>query len=357
MKFIINLPFLFIVYFNTSAQSDVWNAYWNSDSSKFGFKDAKGRVKIEPRFEQFSIAQKFKNIIMAVEDSGGHYKTYYLNKSGKIFGADSLYFFDNTPDCESEGFIRFKDVLNDKIGLFNKYGNIVIPPVYNWMEKVENGLLIALRGATKKYLDEYDEHYNWEDGTVLLIDTANNVLIENFPENVPLNLYSIKKKGKADADSIRTSIRSVDGNYYSFINFEKEFSVWLKNLLLNLNNDNLRSILFESVAYCKDEAWKFENKTNILKNHLSIIKAHLSQLNTNCSNYNIFIDELNSSTYDASVYGKYYDNCNQSMRGKYPVMNVYITDEASSAIIDEFEFLRTENGYKLISVCLKKNSF
>ncbi len=63
----------------------------------------------------------------------------------------NLYFFDNGPDCESEGFIRFRDRKADKAGLLNSEGEIAIPPVYNDLTNVRNGLVIALMGAKKNF--------------------------------------------------------------------------------------------------------------------------------------------------------------------------------------------------------------
>lgn len=96
---------------------------------------------------------------------------------------------------------------------------------------------------------------------------------------------------------------------------------------------------------------------NISAAHLDIVKDHLSQLKKEDCKYGISIDELNFYAYGSPVYAKYYDNCNHGMRGKYPVLNVDIIDKASSTVIDEFEFLRTDNGYKLISVSFMKNAF
>ena len=54
-----------------------------------------------------------------------------------IVGKDSVYIFDNTPDCENEGFIRFRDHKTDKAGMFNRNGNIVIPAEYNGYKLIQ----------------------------------------------------------------------------------------------------------------------------------------------------------------------------------------------------------------------------
>src|SRR5688572_4673117 len=100
--------------------NDTWTAFWNKDTTLIGFKDKNGVVKIEPKFSGFTFANKFDNIIVASEEVKDTYKTYYLTKTGRIVGRDSLRIFDNGADCESEGFIRFRDNKTDKVGMFNR---------------------------------------------------------------------------------------------------------------------------------------------------------------------------------------------------------------------------------------------
>src|SRR5690606_42056116 len=62
-------------------------------------------------------------------------------KTGRKVGNDSLYYFDNVPDCESEGFIRFYDQANDLVGMLNSEGEIQIPAIYNGLGRVKNGMI------------------------------------------------------------------------------------------------------------------------------------------------------------------------------------------------------------------------
>jgi len=130
--------------------NEPWTAFWNKDTTLVGFKDKNGVVKIEPKFViNMTPAHKFDDIIVVAEEVNGEWKSYYLIKSGRIIGRDSLYMFDNVCDCESEGFIRFRDHKTDKVGVFNKKGDVIIPAEYNEMTRVTNGLIIALKGAEK----------------------------------------------------------------------------------------------------------------------------------------------------------------------------------------------------------------
>lgn len=116
---------LIAVFSNSFAQkNDIWVSFYNQDSTKIGFKDKLGNVKIEPKFVEMYGNQKFENIIATIEEVGDVWKSYYLTKSGKKVGENMLFMFDNTPDCENEGFIRFTDEKLEKTGLFGKDGNI-----------------------------------------------------------------------------------------------------------------------------------------------------------------------------------------------------------------------------------------
>ena len=85
-----------------------------------------------------------------------------------------------------------------------------------------------------------------------------------------------------------------------------------------------------------------------------IIKK-LSAINDNSKVYHIFIDSLNPYIYKSKEFDLFYNNCNESIQ-KYPVMNVVIDGRKRYKYVqDQFEFLRTENGYKLVGVSIRSN--
>ena len=78
---------------------DIWTSFWNKDSSFIGFKDSNGVVRIAPKFQAFTSEIKFEDIIIVTEDSNEKRNSYYyLTKSGRMLGKDSVYRFDNGPD-------------------------------------------------------------------------------------------------------------------------------------------------------------------------------------------------------------------------------------------------------------------
>lgn len=223
------VSFLFLMGFvcSAGAQTDTWTAFYNADSTLIGYKDAHGVVKIGPRFAPFAAAYRFDRIIAANEKVGDKWENYYYTKAGKITARDSVFFFDNTADCESEGFIRFHDRKKDAMGLLNGNGDVVIPADFNAVTRVINGTLIVLKDAEKKYWDTTGHsgcnHYSWVGGKEMLLDTAGHVLVEDFKGGNALNFFSLKKSTQPDADTTRVSFRAKGGGYLSFIDFEKEF--------------------------------------------------------------------------------------------------------------------------------------
>lgn len=356
MKQFIPAFLLTLLSFVLSGQNnETWTAFRNNDTTLIGFMDKNGIVKIEPKFMGLTTAEKFDNIIAAMEEENGIFKSYYLTKSGKIIGQDSLYVIDNGADCESEGFIRFRDFSTDKAGMFNKNGEIVIPAEYDDLTSVKNGMVIALKGA-KKELWEGGEHYSWTGGKEMLIDTGNKVLIESFKYDDNLNFYSLSVAAHPDPDTIRQNFKTVSGLYFSFIDFDKEFRVWLKSALLeNLTKNNFINATYHDIAFWKEpNGWTREAKSSFIDRNFELIKTKLLQLNSKDCEYNIFDEGLNPYIYESDDYKVFFNNCGESMDWIYPVKSIVINySDHKDLEQDHFDFLRTEDGYKLISVTIR----
>lgn len=351
---------LYVVLFTNcilfAQNKDTWISFWDKDSTHIGFKDKTGNIKIAPKFMGLTSANKFDDIIVVSEEVNESWKSYYLTKSGKIAGRDSLYVYDNGPDCENEGFIRFKDYKTDKMGLFNGQGNIVIPAEYSDLTRARNGMIIALKGATKIKDPGGDGHFSWSGGKEFLIDTHNKILIQDFGYNDELNFYSLQKSKEPNKEKIRENFLGLDGEYYSFINFDKEFKEWLKtNFLSNLSKDNILKFSYDKITYWKEpKGWINESKTQFISNNYKIIKAKLTLLSTEKPDYQIFSESLNPFIYEGKEFEEYFNNCNQARDWRYPVKNIVITNKNGKQ--DHFEFLRTDNGYKLICISVRNNN-
>lgn len=351
MKKLALLLFALFCHFLVSAQgNDTWNAFYNQDSTKIGFKDQAGNVKIEPKFVGMFGNQKFENIIAVYEETGPNWKTYYLTKAGKQVGYNNLYMFDNTQDCEYEGFIRFTDKKTDKTGLFDKDGNIAIPADYNYVSKVRNGLVVVLKGAKKKYKGE---HFFWKGGKNYLLDVKNNELIENFKTEEDLNFYSLEISKTPSKDPIRESFLAKDGTYYTFIDYRKEFYQWfLKDFIPNISLENLYKNSLDTFQIWNEEKseWIKVSKKEFIANNFDALKKNFQSQKIVINDYYVSVYRLDSLMYEGAEFEKYFDNCAQGMDQKFPLITVLINNIISGTLVNQnkFDFLRTENGYKLV---------
>ena len=349
---------LLLLHTTAFAQNrDLWYSFYNADSTLAGFKDANGVVKIEPKFKPFFLNGVFENIISVTEKQGEKYARYYLTKSGRKVGRDSVHIFDFTEDCEQEGFIRFRDHKADKGGLFNRYGDVVIPALYDGMTSVHNGLITVLQGA-KKIVSEDGEHHFWEGGNQKLIDTNGRVLIGDFKYDQMINLNSLIVADKQHSSPVRKSFKGENGQFYSFINYEREFKAWLeKDLLVNLDKDKLLGASFSTIANpAAAEGWALEPKQKYIERYYERIKAKLLQLKDPAFEYSLFIDDLNPFIYESEEFKPYLNFYGQNRMPEYPVLEVVISYNITTPNFqqDYFEFLRTKEGYKLVSARLQK---
>lgn len=339
---------------------DTWTAFYNQDSTLVGYKDRSGDVKITPKFAGYMTAMKFDKIVAGMERNGEKWISYYVNKDGKVFGTDSMYIFDNTADCENEGFIRFRDSKSDKVGLFDKNGNIVVPTIYNDLTKVRNGMLIGLKGAKKKYVREnappVDNYYTWGGGIEMLIDTLNNILAENFPNDNKLDFYSVERTSKPSEDKSKKSFPSSDGKYVTFIDFEEEFKAWLiDGLLSDFTQEQLLQSAYDTIVWESKEGWAKSEKQEFVDNNFQLLRQILLEINEPQTNYSIFLNGLNPFMYEGQEFDKYFNNCREAKEWQYPVLSVVISYDYGTEDISQnhFDFLRTENGYRLISVTIR----
>lgn len=359
MKTYIIAACLILSSFTLLAQNnDIWFSFLNADSTLVGFKDKNDHVKIKPKFVM-TMAGRFDNIIAVSEDAKGKSKSYYLTKSGKIVGKDSMYVFDNGYDCENEGFIRFHSPKTDKVGMFNKDGKIVVPAKYNELSKVYNGLILALKGAKKEYWDKSHksgcEHYSWTGGKSMLIDTSNKVLINNFlflDHN--LNFYSLQITKKPHPDTTRISFLADDGSYYSFIDFQREFKQWLYTNLKDLTIDKFFNISYDSIDYSYHNHGHIKPKEEIITKNFEQIKNGLLEIFDPKTKFSIFIGDDYTFLKDNIKFQNYYNNCGELKEWLFPTATIVVTHQNNGeSTQNHFNFLRTDKGYILYGITLR----
>ena len=371
---IISILCFFSIQFSFGQAKDVWIRFYDTTTELSGYKDLKGNIKIPAKYDNLTRADTFHNIIAVTEKIDSSYKSYYLLKDGRKVGQDSVFMFDFTYDCESEGKILFKDNKKDRVGFFDK-----------------NGLAIALKNAKRSCWGENEdtlncEHLSWSGGEAVLINDKNEILVDSLKGYLSnINWYSLKINDPSVDTSIWVSLQGNSGKVYSFVNYEKEFTKWFySKFLLALNSpskDKLKELLFSEVTFWTNKnGWTSLNNNKFLNAFpTSITKERFKE--NNFKRLSISDEDLNSFIFEDKLYKSFYDACGSHNKEKYPVFDVMLTyykkrtkelnlppppgsksekwelsDFDKKYEIDyqeHFEFIRTDEGYKLLKVSLK----
>lgn len=326
--------------------SDTWFAFTEgeADDALMGFKDAAGQVRIKPRFSPcMTTARKFDDIIAVMEEENGEWKdSYYLTKSGRRVGHGDMHIFDNSFDCESEGFIRFTH--DGKTGLFDAEGNIAIPAEYNALSRAMNGMVYGLKNAQKQH---HGEHYSWEGGEGVLLTTGNETLIENFDFfDRDLDLYSLVVSDRPVANPRHKNFLGVDGKNYAFVSFEREFLAWLETALPDdFGKADLLRVTHEKIAeLTRHGAMDSVSKEHFVDEYHVLIHSRLALLKEGKG----FI--MSEWSIPESLGETYSNNCREGKVWQYPVMDVVLSraDDRQDILV----FMRNERGYALIDAWL-----
>lgn len=360
---------------NTAQTPDPWIRFCDS-TQLCGYKDLQGNIKVPSLYSNFmSSPDTFYNIVAVSEKR----KTYYLLKNGNKVARDSVYAFDWEFDCEQEGKIRFKNYKINRVGFLDKNGRPIIPAMYNYASPFRNGLSVVLSGASLKCMDDVEdtthcEHYGWVGGANFLINEKNEILIDSIDFGYSnINWYSLRMNMPNVDSTLYFTVTGRHGITYSFVDYNKEFTHWFYNVFLHsLTQDaNVKEHLFEEVrTWIEGPGWVSYDKNVFLDQFPSALTSQrfqtnaLKKISTGQTHFNQFI-------FDTPIFRKFYNACGYQ-DDLFPVYNVIVNynklgqpshtpDNEGNIkplhIIDyqeHFEFLRTENGYRLISATFRE---
>ncbi len=359
MKKYFNISLLILILLSSilfSQDKDLWKSYVDVNTGLYGFKDKDGNIKVVPKYLGFMIAQKFSDITAVMEEDNS---SYYITKSGTHIGKDSVLIFDYGFDCESEGYIRFRDPKTQKVGIFNASGKVIIPAEYEVLTKMINGLAIGLKGANKYYPnnDSTDEHWGWEAGTFYLIDSSNNILVKDFRNDFNLDFHSLKIEENPSQDISRESFPGINGKYYTFINIEKLFNSWFHNdFLKHLSKEDILKNSYSTIVHwSEEERWVSKNSKDLIDNNYDLINSKLSELENGYTDYFYTFEDFLIITDDIrSEFDEYIDNCGELKSTQYPIISLIINNRSTNDISqDSFTFFKAENGFKLIGISIQ----
>jgi len=240
------------------------------------------------------------------------------------------------------------------LGLLNENGDISIPPIYDNLSNVNNNLLYALEGATRKKDGEYTL---LTGGISKLIDTKNNVLIEKIEymdENI--NLYSIiEEKEGYQKSEIRDYFKGKNEKIYSFINYEKEFKQWFDSITKEeLKSNMIRQYLHRDFTYIKeDKNFIFTKKDKINPKLLNQISDALNNINHKGTDY--FVSLASSYRDNDKEIDKKLDNCGTYMIEKYPDIEIRVNliNKKGEHYQNSYSFIKVKNGYQLLGMTIR----
>lgn len=360
--------FMLLLSFEVHAQQNqdsLWYSFWDAETDLQGFKDDQGKVKIPAKFVGgFTTAQKFNKIVAVAERlHDNSFATYYLLKNGRKKGIDSVFFWDNAADCESEGKIRFHEKETDRVGFLGASGGVIIPATYNFALPFRNGLTVAVVGAEKVCFDGMPfsrdspcEHWRLEGSTNLLINAKNEILVRDFDYKPALDLYSVKISKEQSDDPNRVSFKGTNGKFYSFVDLEKEFRNWFDCEFVS-SPDAFSQNSFEEINYFSKEKSKylFTDKKEFLSKNGDLLAVYFNAFKNDPPKYFISSEGLNPFIFEAKKYEAFFDNCRNAKEWQYPLMTLVISIYDANCdyqFQDHIQFLKTKKGYKLLSLYL-----
>lgn len=338
----------------------------------FGYKNAEEEVLIDAQYSRAD-AIRFDDLIVVSEENGSNAESYYLNRAGKKFGSDQVYTYSYSFDCEREGHIRFKEAMNGYVGLFNRQGKIAIPAIYDDLSPVTYGLVTAIKNAEKSALHSQQtysfgykyfrdhlsggcNHISWSGGIKLLLNIENEILVKNFNYKGRLDYGSMEIKDEASLNSTKESFKGVNGKYYIFTNIEEDFKDWFYSQFFSeLDVEKLKANSLDSIMYYKrPDGWTVESAADYFLKNASTLIDRMTKQKSLDSDFTFRLKELSPLTYDNAYFSKYFNNCNKSMKDKYPILEVLFYQESEEEEVKTLlKFIKDESGYKIYDVRLE----
>lgn len=327
MKFFFGVLF-FVISSHLLAQKDVWHSFVDDSSGFVGFKNNQGHIMVTPQFSNVGTVLKFENIISVLEEKDGDYYGYYVLKNGQKIGVDSVYVENIHYECEHDGFIRFQDSYTQLVGFFNRQGKVVVPALYNKATPFANGFSFALKDASEKYaeaIDYTEGQYMWENGKNILIDTNNNVVIENISCDFNLDLYSLTVSNSYSTDSTVMSFKGTDGKYYCFVSIKQHFAKWF----LSNRHIIVEECLLDKITYRENYSeWQTCSFDELPANYKEKLAQLFLSINFNSSM--VFLADDFPFHVEDAFFQKFLNNCYQFDYQKYPIVALSFSENDES---------------------------
>ena len=128
----------------------------------------------------------------------------------------------------------------------------------------------------------------------------------------------------------------------------------MNELLINLTSEKLINNSYDTITWWSSADWAEIDRRKFVTDNFPVLRNGLSEiLNPQC-NFFILNQGLNPYMYESEEFKRYFNNCSEAKDWIYPVMVIVISHKGNEDFLqDHYEFLRTDNGYKLISVSIR----
>jgi hypothetical protein len=233
------------------------------------------------------------------------------------------------------------------------------------VEVIEGGSLIEYDGDGYDVMELF-RFDRWEKGKHQLLDTKNRVLVKKFGHSyMNLDFHSLSIDSKPSTDPIRDSFLGTNGQYYSFINHEKEFiHWWTDEFLPDLTKENFLRYAYdfilgyETIGYTRPRVIR-DDKVSFINQHYDRMVLgfeHVSGIRQD-----IAMNALTTSSYENLNYyrvllrncdgfERFCNICSDHNHEIYPVIHLAIRNkegDPSKVVRYNIEFIRTDAGYRL----------
>ncbi|OFX85144.1 MAG: hypothetical protein A2W99_07010 [Bacteroidetes bacterium GWF2_33_16] len=198
MKKFLLLLFAFLLSTESKSQdNEIWFVKCDSlDLNNCGYFDSNGNMKIPYGKYFICFTDTFRTFAIVLKSGEGFIGID--KQENKLF---EIYPFDNGPDYISDG--TFRIIENNKMGIADTSGKILIKPIYDFTYGFENGIAIVNIGGHSERSDPTDpncEYYTWAGGYWGIIDRQGNILLElkyNYFWNSSANKFEFINENEA----------------------------------------------------------------------------------------------------------------------------------------------------------------
>lgn len=141
-------------------------------------------------------------------------------------------------------------------------------------------------------------------------------------------------------------------DYESPDNPKEEFAQWfITTFVDSLSRGTLLKHCYHDIYFYKDKkGWVSDNRRRFVNQNFEQISDFLSKVPKEGLEHYVVMSQLSWFSYKKNEFRKYFDESGEAMEWKYPVMSIDMRHEKGKIY---FDFLKTDEGYKLLRITVR----